>query len=88
MMFGFGLLMMFVVVGLPILLVVILVVAALGYLPNMTRSGAAFQNQSPVYQPAVGYIPPATPAARYCSHCGTGMQSDWTHCPQCGAPIQ
>ena len=26
-------------------------------------------------------------AKRFCSHCGAGLQADWTHCPQCGAPI-
>jgi hypothetical protein len=88
MMFGFGLLMMFVVVGLPILLVVLLVVAAAGYIPNLARNGSGVQNQSPVYQPAMVSISPATHVARYCSHCGTGMQSEWTHCPQCGAPVQ
>jgi hypothetical protein len=88
MMFGFGFLMMFIVVGVPILFVVVLLVAAAGYLPNLVRNGSAVQNQSPVYQPAVVSISPAKPAARYCSHCGTGMQSDWSHCPQCGAAIQ
>jgi hypothetical protein len=88
MMFGFGILMMFVGVGIPIVLVVLLMVAAAGYLPNLTRSGAGFQNRSPVYQPAVISISPAAPAVRYCSHCGTGLKTDWTHCPQCGAPIQ
>ena len=24
---------------------------------------------------------------RFCSHCGAGLQADWTHCPQCGAPV-
>jgi hypothetical protein len=25
--------------------------------------------------------------ARACSHCGAGVQTGWTHCPQCGAPV-
>jgi len=27
-------------------------------------------------------------STRYCAHCGAGLQADWTHCPQCGAPVQ
>lgn len=27
-------------------------------------------------------------AERFCSHCGAGLRDDWTHCPQCGAPIK
>jgi ABC-type uncharacterized transport system YnjBCD permease subunit len=88
MMFGFGWLMMFVVIGLPILLIVLLLAAAAGFLPNLRRSGSVMQNHSSVYQPVVNSSLSATTATRYCSHCGAGLQSEWTHCPQCGAPIQ
>ncbi|MBI5292743.1 MAG: zinc-ribbon domain-containing protein [Chloroflexi bacterium] len=33
-----------------------------------------------------GFTSAASPA-RYCSHCGQGLQAAWTHCPQCGAPV-
>jgi hypothetical protein len=25
--------------------------------------------------------------ARACLHCGTGLQTGWSHCAQCGAPV-
>jgi hypothetical protein len=87
-MFGFGWLMMFVMIGLPILLVVLLVAVAADFLPDLAHSANATQNLSPVYQPAMNSRLSLTTATRYCSHCGTGLQSEWTHCPQCGAPIQ
>jgi hypothetical protein len=87
-MFGFGLLMMLLLIGLPILLVVLVLGGTAGFLQNRDHSSTAVQNQSPVYHSAVNSNPLASPAARYCSHCGAGLQTDWTHCPQCGAPIQ
>lgn len=84
----FGGLMMLVVIGLPIFLVVLLVIAAAGLLPTLAHSEPTFQNQSKAYQPIMNSHLPVGSAIRYCSHCGTGLQSEWTHCPQCGAPIQ
>ncbi len=86
--FGFGGLMMLLVVGLPILLVILVLVAAAGWFQNRAQGMAAPQSQAPVYPPAVSSTPPAGTAARFCSHCGAGLQPDWTHCPQCGAPVQ
>jgi len=87
-MFGFGLLMMLLVIGLPILLIVLVLAGTAGFLQNRANSASAAQNQAPIYMPAVNPNLPTPSAARYCSHCGAGLQSDWTHCPQCGAPIQ
>jgi hypothetical protein len=84
----FGWLMMLVVIGLPIFLVVLLVIAVTGFLPNLAHSVSPFQNQSPAYQPAMNSRLLVATATRYCSHCGSGLQSEWTHCPQCGAPIE
>jgi predicted amidophosphoribosyltransferase len=28
-----------------------------------------------------------TATARTCSHCGAALQTDWSNCPQCGAPV-
>ena len=76
MMLGFGLLMMLIFLGLPILLVVAVVAVMTGF--SGRRTG-------PVSVPT---MPMATaPPARYCAHCGQGLQADWTHCPKCGAPI-
>jgi zinc-ribbon domain len=88
MMFGLGWLIMLLVIGIPVLLVILVVAGAAGLLQNRAQSMPAAQNQAPVYQ-STGVTPPAAnPAARYCSHCGAGLQSGWTHCPQCGAPIE
>ena len=88
MMFGLGWLMMLLVIGIPVLLVILVVAGAAGLLQNRVQSVPAAQRQAPVFQ-STGVTPPtANPAGRYCSHCGAGLQSDWTHCPQCGAPIE
>lgn len=88
MMFGFGWLMMLLVIGFPLLLVVVLLVGLAGYLQNRTNNIPATMNQTSTYRQATSSSLLVAPAARYCSHCGAGLQSDWTHCPQCGAPIQ
>jgi len=31
-------------------------------------------------------LPPQNPT-HVCSHCGDGIQTGWTHCPQCGALV-
>lgn len=84
----FGLLMMLLVVGLPILVVVLLVIFGIGLLRRNYPSQPAAP-QASTFPPA-GTRPSAGPPAfgRYCSHCGAGLQADWTHCPQCGAPVQ
>lgn len=76
----FGLLFMLMVVGLPILLIVAAVAGVWGLLGR--RSGSAASSP--------GYARPVAPAASFtpfCSHCGQGLQADWTHCPQCGASV-
>jgi hypothetical protein len=87
MMFGLGWFMMLLVIGLPILLVVLVLGGTVGFLQNWGHSSTATQIQAPVYHSALNSNLSAPAAARYCSHCGAGLQSDWTHCPQCGAPI-
>ncbi len=87
MMFGFGL-MMLLVMGLPILALVFLFTGGIGYFQHKSISmqqpaAAPVNNQAP--QQAAS---PAGPFAHTCSHCGAGLQPDWTHCPQCGAPVQ
>ncbi len=86
-MFGVGLLVMLVVIGLPILLVVALLGGTSGLQPTQNQPVPLLQNSPPagnstLTQPSQ----PASAPARYCSHCGAGLQADWTHCPQCGAP--
>jgi len=88
MMFGFGWLMMLLVVGLPTLLVVLLLGGTFEFFQNRVHSTAIPQNQASVYQPQASSNPASPAPSRYCSHCGSGLQADWTHCPQCGSPIQ
>ncbi len=79
MMLGIGLLTMLIFLGLPILLVVAVVAVMAGLLGR--RAG-------PMSAPPISGPPaPAASPARYCAHCGQGLQADWTHCPKCGAPI-
>jgi len=87
-MFGLGWLMMFLVIGLPILFIVLLVGGTAGLLQNQAHNASGTQYHSQAYPIAGTPSPTTPPAVRYCSHCGAGLQSDWTHCPQCGAPIQ
>ncbi len=72
-MFGFGLIAMLLAIGLPIALIAVLV-WTLTRNPNPSRPALAGASAGGTTQKA-------------CSHCGTPLQSDWSHCPQCGAPI-
>ena len=69
MMFGFGFIMMLVVIGLPVILIIAVVW-------GLTR-------RSGNVQPPLSTTAPA----HSCQHCGAGLQTGWTHCPQCGAPV-
>jgi hypothetical protein len=87
-MMGLGLLFMLLVIGAPILLVIALLVGGLGILQNQNRPVDVMQRpfvvtSGPVNQPSQVEVT----SSRYCTHCGAGLQTDWTHCPQCGAPI-
>lgn len=69
---GIGLLMMLVGLLIPLLILGLIIAAVVGLVQQATRSGG----------PSV----PATPTAR-CPQCGRPVQSDWTHCPYCGASL-
>lgn len=86
-MFGFGLVMLLVMV-VPLVLVVVLIAAASGWFGNWNRNPVVTQNQPLPSSPPVVYTPTTPQAERYCSHCAAGLKSDWTYCPQCGAPVQ
>jgi len=94
MMFGGGLMMvigllfLLLVIAIPIFLVIALVGGTAGFLQKQNRASDIVQR--PVYvtsSPIVQSNQTGVPSTRYCSHCGAGLQADWTHCPQCGAPI-
>ena len=87
-MFGIGLLIMLLFIGIPVLFVVALLGGSAGFLQKQSRPADAVQKplyaaSNPVVQPGQ---PVVTPAGD-CAHCGAGLQSDWTHCPHCGAPV-
>jgi uncharacterized paraquat-inducible protein A len=76
-MMGFGLLITLMVLGLLILLIIAIVIGVLVLDSRRKRL---------LYSP-----PPSNDLvrqdARYCTHCGQVLQSDWAHCPKCGAPV-
>lgn len=88
MMMAFGFLFMLAVLALPVLLIVGLVVWMMRTNQQATPPPPAARPQVTI-PPQRGAPPaPVSPsAARACSHCGAGLQPDWTHCPQCGAPV-
>jgi hypothetical protein len=72
-MLGFGLIAMLLVIGLPVALIAVLIMA-------LTRRGNfSVTTPAPVHQ--------STVSARTCSHCGVALQADWSHCPQCGVTV-
>ncbi len=81
-MLGIGSLMMLLVFGLPVLLIGGGVVGLAALLKRPTTPVAIAPMQG------VPASAPATTFARYCSHCGQGLQAEWMHCPRCGAPIE
>ncbi len=88
MMFGFGWLMMLLWIVVPLVFIGIIAAVVIGFWYSRSES-----TSNP---PAVSALPrrdiytssPGPSPSRYCSHCGAGLQADWTHCPQCGAPVQ
>lgn len=88
-MMGLGLLFLVLLIGIPILLAVVLLGGGASAFQKQNHPGFSVQN--PVNVPPSQVVQPDQPAAipaRYCAHCGAGLQADWTHCPQCGAPIK
>ena len=79
-MMGFGFLFMLLVIGVPLVGIVALVV----WLVNTNKLGNPFSTNQSVEkrEPAE-----SQGMMRTCSHCGTSLQNDWTHCPQCGAVV-
>ncbi len=90
MMLGFGLIMMLVVIGLPILFIALVLGGGAGLMNNRAHqiSAPIPHDQTSGYAPIVSNPQGTGKSSRFCSHCGAGLESDWTHCPQCGAPIQ
>ena len=77
MMFGFVLLLL---VG---FILVVGVIAGLAWLNRADRQGKPLGVSTPSENREQIT---AKDGKRFCSHCGAGLQPDWPHCPQCGAP--
>jgi hypothetical protein len=78
-MMGFGFLLMLLLIVIPLVGIVVLAI----WLYNANRQGTPLsQNPSPEKREQAG----SPETKRLCSHCGAGLQEEWIHCPQCGAP--
>ena len=77
-MMGFGFLFMLLVWVVPAILVVVLGV--------WLFTKVSQKNSTTIFTP--GRSPVSQSSGRNCSHCGSQLQHDWSHCPQCGAPIE
>lgn len=82
---GFGWLMMVLMIGLPILGVILILMAAAGFFQNRSLNVLPIREQPQVNRTINGVS--NISSARYCAHCGAGLKVDWTHCPMCGAPV-
>lgn len=78
----FGFLFMVLVIALPILLIVAIIAGVWGMAGR--RGMPSFSPPAPVQTGL--QVQSASTFPRFCSHCGQGLQSDWTTCPKCGAP--
>ncbi len=87
-MFGLGWLMMLLVIGIPVLLIVLVVGGANGHFHMWGHPMHMMADHDHGQQSMMSNSQPAVKADKYCSHCGAGLQAGWTHCPQCGAPIE
>jgi len=87
-MLGIMLIILILVIGLPVLLIVALLGGGADFLRNLGRAETHWSsNMAPMNTSATQQNQPVA-SPRYCVHCGAGLQAEWTHCPQCGAPIQ
>ncbi len=88
-MMGLGLLFLLLIIAIPVMFVIVLAGGSIGFLQKRNTSPTVYQTpisstSAPVTQSAQAGASPS----RYCAHCGAGLQPDWSHCPQCGAPVQ
>jgi hypothetical protein len=74
-------------VALPILLAVIFLGRSDILQRYLVAKPSEKVSQQKEYQSIEKSDPTSATTPRYCSHCGGSLQPDWTHCPQCGAPI-
>jgi len=78
-MMGFGFLFILLVSAVLVILVVVLGI----WLFNKGTQKNIFSAFTPTQTPTV-----QSSSERICSHCGTRLQAEWSHCPQCGAAAE
>lgn len=76
-MMGFGFLIMLAGFAVPMVAIVAIIVWLAG-----RRDTSVNPTAQPIATPAAGA------STRACLHCGVSLQTDWTHYPQCGAPVK
>ena len=82
MMMGFGVL-------LVVVLIVVVLIAGIGALLvwlNSNRQRGNLFHVEPRPETRDQTVVPEADGNHFCSHCGAGLQTGWTYCPQCGAP--
>lgn len=83
---GFGWLTMVLMIGLPILGVILILMVAAGLFQNRSLNAAPIREQSQIDR-EMSSSSSSNLITRYCANCGAGLQTDWTHCPQCDALV-
>ena len=78
-MMGFGFLLMLLFILIPLVGIVVLAI----WLYNANRQGTSFSQSPPAEKREQAN---RSQMKRVCAHCGAGLQEEWAHCPQCGAP--
>lgn len=78
--FGLGLLMMFLLFGLPVSLFVAVIAGIWALQDRRSRPASTVRGGSASVR--------VSSAPRDCPQCGQRLQADWRHCPRCGARIE
>ncbi len=87
-MMGLGTLVLLAIIAIPIVLVFAVTGGATSIMQRRREPPAVYEQPvNTTSNQAVRPEPTGAASARNCAHCGAGLQADWTHCPQCGAPV-
>ncbi len=87
-MFVIGLVFLLFLIGLPVLLVTLLVSKGSNPFQRISQAVSNPTVNPTDYRPTMSQNSSVETISRTCTNCGAGLQSNWSHCPQCGAPIQ
>ncbi len=87
-MFFIGLIFLAVLIGIPVLLVTMLVSKGSNPLQRVAQAVSTPAVNPSEYRPTTSQNSSVETISHTCAACGAGLQSNWSHCPQCGAPIK